>query len=317
MTTRPHDALFKWFFEAPAAAAALLRELLPPALRGAIQWDTVEHEPGSFVNAALADHHSDRLFLARLREGEPRLIYFLLEHQSSDDPAMPLRVLAYQLQIWGRFRKEHAGARLPPIITVLVSHVAGGWTLARSIEALFDPAVLALPGLTALVPRYSMIVDDLAQVSNAELAARSLAAPQQLALWLLRDGRAPARLLDNFDTWLPVLAEAGLDNLAVLITYLFRVVDPVYTEALRAKLAKLDRRAKEVTMTIAEHLHEQGRIEGRIEGRIATLRSLLLMKFSALDASAEARLQAGTSEAIDRYLQRVLTADSLAAVLAD
>jgi hypothetical protein len=41
------------------------------------------------------------------------------------------------------------------------------------------------------------------------------------------------------------------------------------------------------------------------------------MKFSALDASAEARLQAATSEAIDRYLQRVLTADSLAAVLAD
>jgi len=196
---------------------------------------------------------------------------------------------------------------------VLVSHVAGGWTLARSFEALFDPAVLALPGLTALVPRYSMIVDDLAQVSNEELAARSLAAPQQLALWLLRDGRAPARLLDNFDTWLPVLAEAGMDNLTVLITYLFRVVDPVYTEALRAKLAKLDRRAKEVTMTIAEHLHEQG----RIEGRIATLRSLLLMKFSALDASAEARLQAATSEAIDRYLQRVLTADSLAAVLAD
>jgi len=166
-----------------------------------------------------------------------------------------------------------------------------------------------------------MIVDDLAQVSNEELAARSLAAPQQLALWLLRDGRAPARLLDNFDTWLPVLAEAGMDNLTVLITYLFRVVDPVYTEALRAKLAKLDRRAKEVTMTIAEHLHEQGRIEGRtegrIEGRIAMLRSLLLMKFSALDASAEARLQAATSEAIDRYLQRVLTADSLAAVLAD
>jgi len=34
MIPRPHDALFKSAFEAPAAAAALLRELLPVLLRG-------------------------------------------------------------------------------------------------------------------------------------------------------------------------------------------------------------------------------------------------------------------------------------------
>jgi len=74
-------------------------------------------------------------------------------------------------------------------------------------------------------------------------------------------------------------------------------------------------------MTIAEQLHEEGRArgreEGREEGRIATLRSQLLFKFRALDAAAEALLQAATPEAIDRYLQRVLFADSLAAVFAD
>jgi hypothetical protein len=63
-------------------------------------------------------------------------------------------------------------------------------------------------------------------------------------------------------------------------------------------------------MTIAEWLRE----EGRKEGRLATLRSLLLYKFQTLDADAEARLQAATPEALDRYLRRVLTADSLAAV---
>jgi hypothetical protein len=66
-------------------------------------------------------------------------------------------------------------------------------------------------------------------------------------------------------------------------------------------------------MTIAEQLRE----EGRAEGRIATLRSQLLFKFQALDPASEARLQAATPEAIDRYLQRVLVADSLAAVFAD
>jgi hypothetical protein len=62
-------------------------------------------------------------------------------------------------------------------------------------------------------------------------------------------------------------------------------------------------------MTIAEHFHE--------EGRIATLRSLLVLKFQTLDAEYEARLQTAPPEAIDRYVQRLLTADSLAAVFAD
>jgi len=76
-------------------------------------------------------------------------------------------------------------------------------------------------------------------------------------------------------------------------------------------------------MTIAEQLIEEGRKqgwkEGRKEGGIVTLRHLLLFKFKLpiLDPAYEARLQAATPEALDRYLERVLTADSLAAVFAD
>jgi flagellar biosynthesis/type III secretory pathway protein FliH len=100
-------------------------------------------------------------------------------------------------------------------------------------------------------------------------------------------------------------------------------------------------------MTIAEQLIEEGRQQGREEGReegrqqgreegrqqgreegrqqswregwIANLRHLLVFKFKlqALDPSYEARLQVATPEALDRYLVRVLTADSLAAVFAD
>jgi hypothetical protein len=62
-------------------------------------------------------------------------------------------------------------------------------------------------------------------------------------------------------------------------------------------------------MTAAEYYHERG--------RISSLRSQLVFKFRALDARAEARLQAATPDAIDRYLQRVLVAESLAAVFED
>ena len=91
-----------------------------------------------------------------------------------------------------------------------------------------------------------------------------------------------------------------------------------------------------MAMTIAEQLYEEGFAEGFAEafeeafvqgrepgregarevGRIAALRVMLVSRFGsqALDATCDARLQAATAAVIDRYLQRVAVADSLAAV---
>jgi hypothetical protein len=316
MIARPHDALFKSAFEAPADAAALLRELLPAVFEQLIAWDSLHGESGSFVDPALADQHSDLLFSARLRTDAAALIHVLLEHQSTADPAMPLRMLSYRTRVWNRCRKERPDAWLPPILAVLVSHVPGGWTSSRALDDMFDPSVRVIPGLAATIPRSSLIIDDLTHLSNEDLQARSLGAFQKLALWLLRDARAPGRLLDSFDTWIVTFAEAerapdGVDATTTLLTYMFRVIDPMNHDQLRAKISKLGPHAEEIAMTIAEQWHE--------EGRIAALRSLLSSKFGlqSLDATYEARLQAATPAAVDRYLRRVLVADSLAAVFED
>lgn len=322
MTSRPHDALFKAAFETPEDAAALLRELLPAVVSEAIAWETLAHEPGSFVDRALADRHNDLLFSARLRAGgKARRVFFLIEHQSTRDPALPLRVLAYQVRIWERLRKAQRGVRLPPVLGVLISHARGGWTAARTFEGLIDPTALAIPGLAALVPRFSLSVLDLAGESDASLAARPLAAFQKLALWLLRDSRDPERLLASFDVWIPAFVETvrsrcGSDKLAMLIEYMFRALAPSYWEQLRSKLRALSASNEEIAMmTIADMFIEQGRAQGRVQGRLDTLRRLLELKFHRLDAAAEARLRVATAEEIDGYLRRLLTADSLAEVL--
>ncbi|HWO26024.1 MAG TPA: Rpn family recombination-promoting nuclease/putative transposase [Kofleriaceae bacterium] len=354
MPAGPHDALFRWAFEAPAAAAGLVRGLVPRPIRDAIAWDTLAGASGAFVDLVHGARHNDLLFTAQLRVAAAAPAFLLLEHQSTADPAMPLRVLAYQTRIWARCRKAQPGSRLPPIVSVVVSHAPGGWTAASTFKQLLHPAVVTIPGLAALVPRCALIIDDLTGQSDAELRARALAPSQTLALWLLRDGRAPGRLLDRFDAWSPTILEAGRtrsgrEALTVLVQYLFEVLEPRYFEAVRAKLQQLGTRSKEIAVTIADYLKEQGRAEGREQGRLegrkqgrqegrkqgrkqgrqeghqegrqegrrATLRSQLLYKFQALDATAEARLAAATPAALDRYLRRVLTADSLAAVFAE
>jgi hypothetical protein len=202
------------------------------------------------------------------------------------------------------------------VLSVVVSHAPGGWTSARAFAGMFDPWLLALPGMAALVPQFSLIVDDLTEHSNAALQARSLAAYPRLVLWLLRDGRDPVRLLDSFDAWRGAMLEVeqspdGAAALETLVLYLFRVIDPRYQDSLRTKLRELGTRVQGAVMTIAEHLHE--------EGRLAALHSQLAFKFKLqrLDERYDARLQGAPPEAIDRYLQRVLTADSLAQVFDD
>jgi hypothetical protein len=313
MTTRPHEALFRSAFEPPAAAAALLRELLPPAISTAIAWETLADERGAFIDQGLPDRHNDLLFSAQLPAGEPGLAFLLLEHQSTADPAMPQRMLSYQSRIWDRLRRGAPRAQLPPIIAVVVSHAPDGWTVPRAFEELFDPAMLALAGLAALVPRFAMIVDDLAHRSNADLKGRSVPTFQKLALWLLRDARDPARLLANFDAWIPELSRTGPDHLHILMGYLFHVVDPMTQTALHVRMHVLGSSAEEIAMTAADALREEGCRKGRID----TLRDLLLYKFQALDAAHEARLKTAPPEVLDRYLRRLLSADSVDAVFAD
>ena len=69
-------------------------------------------------------------------------------------------------------------------------------------------------------------------------------------------------------------------------------------------------------MSIYDAIVEEGRVVGLAQGQVAALRSQLIFKFrlQVLEERYEARLKAATPEAIDRYLQRVLVADSLAAV---
>lgn len=104
-------------------------------------------------------------------------------------------------------RQRSSGAALALVIVVLVSHVPGGWRVAHAFEDLFDPVVLAVPELAALVPRFSMIVADLARLPTSP--RRPLPAFPRLALWLLRDARDSERLLDSFDGWVPAMLELG------------------------------------------------------------------------------------------------------------
>ena len=74
-------------------------------------------------------------------------------------------------------------------------------------------------------------------------------------------------------------------------------------------------------MNSVERLREEGRQEGhrkgRQEGRRATLLKQLRVKFGEIAEADVACVNGADDEALEQYLERVLTADSVAAVLGD
>lgn len=322
-TNRPHDSLFKAAFGRPAQARGLLRAILSARVTERIEWSSLRRERGTFIDADLSDRFSDLLFAARLRDGAPVLVYVLVEHQATVDPDMPLRVLGYMTRIWERDRERRAIGPRPLIVPTVLSHAPGGWTEPVAFEALFAPAPADL-GIAELVPRFEIRVLDLAHLSNAEIKAMSLAGFQKLALWLLRDARDAARLRASFPAWAALLREAhavavatphGMAAFARLLHYLWHVAGDLRFDEFRGKLLAYVPAAKETVMTIAEELKLMGRQEGRQEGLVEALRKLLAVKFGALDEALAARIAAATPEQVDRYLERILTADSPADVL--
>jgi predicted transposase YdaD len=317
MTEKPHDALFKAAFEKPEHAAGIFRSLLPAPVVEAIAWETIARESGSFIDPELADRQSDLLFSIEIRGGRG-LLYLLLEHQSTNDPDMLLRMLIYSARVLERFRKEHPQGPLPVIVPAVVSHAPAGWTAPRTFHEMFEPNPSTIPGLAELVPSFSLIVEDLAHLGNDDIKARALAVFPSLALWALRDARDAGRLLANIVHWGAAFAEAartphGVAALAQLVRYIALVTDDLHFEAFRAKIREQAPEAEHAAMTIAEQM----RREGRFQERAVMLTKLLTLKFGSLSSAHENVIAEATPEQLERYVERVLGATSVDDVFAE
>ena len=333
----PHDLFARYTFGHPERAAAELRAVLPAHVVSEVDWTSLRREPVSVVGPELRETESDLLFTARLRTGQPLLLYVLLEHQSSVDPWMALRMLRYVVRQVERWRQEHPrSTRLPVIIPLVMYHGPdGAWLAPRRVEDLFD-----LPGgqreqWQALVPHFEYLLDDLTAEREEALRARPGPPLARLAWLVLRYGRT-GELALKLPDWVALFAQVqaapeGAEHLVVVIRYLLWVGKDaaVHAAARQVLHSVLDaQRAEELMGTWAEEMLEKGRVRGRQEGReegreaglqhglsVGILR-ILTARGVPVDEAARQRILTCTDMAtLDRWFDRALNATTLSDVL--
>jgi predicted transposase YdaD len=330
----PHDLFARYTFGHPERAAAELRAVLPTPVVSQVDWSSLKREPGSVVDPELRETESDLLFTARLRTGHPLLLYVLLEHQSSVDRWMALRMLRYVVRQVERWRQEHPESAVLPLIIPLVMYHGpeGAWTAPRRVEELFALPEEGREQWRALVPQFEYLLDDLTAEREEALSTRPGPPLARLAWLVLRYGRT-GELARKLPEWVALFAQVqaspeGAEHLVVLIRYLLWVGGKTVHDAARQVLHSVvdEQQTEELMRSYAEELIERGlqqglakgREEGLTRGRAESVLRILTARSVRVDEDARQRILSCTDVAtLDRWLDRALNATTLAEVMND
>ena len=296
---QPHDALFRRVFSEPAQAAALLRELLPRPMRDRFAWDTLRRLPGSFVDERLRRTESDLLFEVRQAHGKPPArLYVLIEHQSTPDRFMALRLLRYCASVLeAAVREAPERRRLPPILPIVVHQGRRPWPYATSLEGLLEESARELPW----GPRLDYLLLDQGAGGTSTVVGSPLG---RLAQYLMLAVSGPeaerAAALERAVELMRDLWSAERPNdLQVFYSYVFGGrEEPAMMETVEAMLKEIEARGPDSELkSLGQYIWENGQRKGRSEGRAEGVE---LGERRATVATVEGLLRAGVDWAVIR-----------------
>jgi flagellar biosynthesis/type III secretory pathway protein FliH len=304
----PHDRLFRYLFNHPARATALLRHNLPASLVAEVDWSSLRRESGTLVEGE-RETRNDLLFSARRLHGgeDAPPHYFLIEHQSTVERSMALRLHDYAWRLILHWREQHPASRWIPEVTALVVYARQGrsWSAPLRLEEHYRLPRSAASEEERLrwAVRFEYRVDDLS--TQSEQAVREREGPPLVALGLLVLRLAGSEhLARRLPEWSELFAQVhaspnGPLALYRIIRYLHQLGDEPAHAALRRVLASFMKpeRAEALMRTMEEVLKERGREEGLAKGRAEGL------------AEGEARgLAKGEAKGLARAVLQLLTA---------
>ena len=314
----PHDALFRATFEDPRLAAAFLRDHLPNGIAAHLADTIPEKIDGSFVDEALTSSQSDALFKVQTKSGKPAYLYFLLEHKSIPETALPLQLASYMIRVWRRHAKEHGDASLralPPIVPLVLYAGSRRWTVPEGLGQMIagDPELSFLPGASYILRNIGEIPTD------------RLSRDAALKAVLITMKREALECLTEVVTGLP----EGSALRRQVIEYILRVYDDVDIEGISEALRRENATDLEAYVgTIADTLLAEGKArglaeglavgeeKGLAEGKAETLTRQLERRFGPLPRQERARIAAAELGQIEAWLDAVLDAPDLKSVFA-
>ena len=256
MPNNPHDKVFKVSLSDLELARELIVNYLPNELVKQIDFKSLKLAPSAFHNKKLSKSEADILYscnlLASGKSIKPAYIYILIEHQSSQDKLLPLRIHEYTLSIWRQHLK--AGHKSLPIVMPLVVYAgAKKYKHSTDLYDLFESKPLAKEFLLKPIQLLDVTSMDKEAFKNLKKLA---------LLFLVLKLRANKQSM-RFSYWVIDLGLANMFNNMLASDYIFTLLfyladDPMIEdeEDLLASLSNLGIDEKELNMSYSQKLYQ-------------------------------------------------------------
>jgi len=173
-----HDRHFKKLMGSRAFYEPFIKTYLPKELLGRVDWQATELYKMSGTHMeenSQKSFEADVIYLTKIN-GESHFFWLHVEHQSTPDKHMTLRVLNYQIAELLNYAKQNPGKKLPSIVSFIYNQGEGRWPYSLDIKDLFAEPELAM--------RYfgKPILIDLPIMSDDDLRAHHNIGPIEMIL---------------------------------------------------------------------------------------------------------------------------------------
>jgi predicted transposase/invertase (TIGR01784 family) len=258
----PHDGFFKHALSNLTVAKDLLRAHLSPSIQQRIRWDSLKLSNKSYTDEKLAQLHSDVVYTCQIDE-KSSYIYILLEQQTKPDPLLPFRFLQYNVAMLtehlSQTKKSQAQAKLPIILNLcLYSGKQTPYPYSVDIYDCFADPVLAR---AEMFKPLSLV--DLGQLSEEELKKHGTADLMELLLKQSRERTFLNWIQENPEEIIKLIE--GFYGMSGIHYILANERDHIPNQIIDAIIA-ITPHKKEVIMTAAQQLRQEGIQKGRQEG---------------------------------------------------
>ncbi len=304
------DESYRLLFNNPKLVRSLFEGVIQMPGLELLDWTAMQPLPSDYVSGrTLRKRQGDLVWRVPRNDEQDIYILLMLEHQSSNDPIMELRIatyccLLYEGLIQRRLIKR--GCSLPLVLPVVLYSGVERWSAPTETALLIDAAHDALAPYR-LQMRF-LLVDERALVRSGKLPDNNLAAllfrlehnqgisdVQDILqqLWDCTHGSEFTELRQAFSAWTKyVLLPRALPDTPLPGVDSFLEVKDMLAENTRSWT-------------------HQWRTEGRQEGEAMLLQRLLTRKFGPLSESVQQRLKAATPAELEAWSLNILDATSL------
>ncbi|MCI0506159.1 MAG: Rpn family recombination-promoting nuclease/putative transposase [Gammaproteobacteria bacterium] len=310
-----HDSGYHLLFAHPELVEDLVRNFVPEDWVDQLDFSRMERVNAKFHTEGLQQRDSDIIYRIHYKEGDGEIyLYLLLEFQSTPDKWMALRTLVYVGLLYQHLAKEgrlEGDKQLPPVFPLVLYNGDTPWHCAPDLRSL-----IALPPNSPLrkyQPQIGYYLLDESHYPDGKEGSITGALFRIENIRDINDLNDGLRLLEQ------QIPKTNASLKRALLTWISYVVAPHKglkldkrdVQNLTEVREMLSTRIKQWEQKIAEKGREEGLEKGRLLGEAKTLKKMLVLKFGGLPEWAEQRIAQADAATLDRWVERLLAANSL------